>query len=124
MWSAAFDASRQLLEIGFSERVDLAQARDCATQIRALLKSAAPGFCLLNDLTDLQEMETACGPVIDGMMDALNERGISKVIRVIPEPAKDIGFGIMSLFHYARNVRVITCETLEEARVHLPPAVG
>ena len=28
---------------------------------------------------------------------------------------KDIGFNIMSLFHYPRRVRIVTCEALEEA---------
>ena len=28
---------------------------------------------------------------------------------------KDIGFGILSIFHYARRVRVVTCETRAEA---------
>jgi hypothetical protein len=37
------------------------------------------------------------------------------VVRVIPDPHKDIGLNILSLFHYRRGVRIVTCETLEEA---------
>jgi hypothetical protein len=37
------------------------------------------------------------------------------VVRVIPNPQKDIGLNILSLFHYRRRVRIVTCETLEEA---------
>ena len=37
------------------------------------------------------------------------------VVRVIPDPYKDIGLNIVSLFHYPRRVRIVTCETLEEA---------
>jgi hypothetical protein len=37
------------------------------------------------------------------------------VVRVIPDPQKDIGMQIMSLFHYDRRVRIVTCESLAEA---------
>jgi hypothetical protein len=40
---------------------------------------------------------------------------VETVVRVIPDPHKDIGLNIMSLFHYRRRVRIITCETLAEA---------
>jgi len=41
--------------------------------------------------------------------------GVELVVRVIPDPHKDIGFNILSLFHYRRRVRIVTCPTLEEA---------
>jgi len=50
------------------------------------------------------------------MMDLCNKKGVETVVRVIPDPHKDIGLNIMSLFHYRRRVRVVTCQTLEEAR--------
>ena len=34
---------------------------------------------------------------------------------VIPEPQKDIGFNILAAFHYQRQVRADTYESLEEA---------
>jgi len=120
MWAAAFNSERQLLELSFSQHVDRAQAKACALQVTALLNGAAPGFCLLNDLTGLQVMEFSCGPVIDQMMDLLSQRGVEKIVRIVPDPSKDIGFGIMSMFHYDRDVRVITCETMEQAQSHLP----
>jgi len=48
-------------------------------------------------------------------MDLLNKQGVSTVVRVIPDPRKDIGFNILSLFHYRPDVQIVTCETLEEA---------
>ena len=36
-------------------------------------------------------------------------------LRIIPDPHKDIGFKILSLFHYRRRVRIVTCATLGEA---------
>ena len=48
-------------------------------------------------------------------MDMCNEKGVEMVVRLIPDPHKDIGLNIMSLFHYRRRVRLVTCETLAEA---------
>ena len=73
------------------------------------------GFRLLADLTELQSMDVACAPHIEKVMDLCNEKGVSIVVRVIPDPTHDIGLQIMSLFHYGGNVRIVTCETLDEA---------
>ena len=48
-------------------------------------------------------------------VDLCNKQGIEMVVRVIPDPQKDIGLNILSLFHYRRRVRIVTCATLEEA---------
>jgi hypothetical protein len=47
-------------------------------------------------------------------MDLCNKKGIALVVRVIADPRKDIGFNILSIFHYRRGVRIVTVETLDE----------
>jgi hypothetical protein len=37
------------------------------------------------------------------------------VVRIIPDPSKDIGLNILSIVHYRGTVQVITCETALEA---------
>jgi hypothetical protein len=37
------------------------------------------------------------------------------VVRVIPDPHRDIGLQIMSIFHYGGDVQILTCQTLAEA---------
>jgi len=48
-------------------------------------------------------------------MDLINQRGVSLIVRVIPDPAKDIGLNILTIFHYPRQPRIITCQKLAEA---------
>ena len=48
-------------------------------------------------------------------MDMFNEKGVSEIIRIIPDPRRDIGLQIMSYFHYRGDVRIVTCETVDEA---------
>ena len=76
---------------------------------------------LLADLTALESMDVGCAPFIEKAMDLCNEKGASIVVRVIPDPHRDIGMQIMSIFHYGSDVQIVTCETLAEAIKMLGP---
>jgi hypothetical protein len=119
-------ARPQLLRLTLSDRVDSEEAAAGYDSLKKLLPDLSPGFCLLTDMTRLETMDLACEPIIDQVMDACNRAGVQKVVRIVPEPNKDIGFGIMSLFHYGHNVRIVTCSTAEEADAALDsrPPVG
>jgi hypothetical protein len=119
MWSVEIDKVQQKLLIKFCGRVGPEEAKACADKLRGLLDSLEPGFVLVSDLSELESMGTDCSPFIDRVMDDCNRKGVRKVIRVIPDAHKDIGFGIMSLFHYGHEVRVITVKTLAEAEKKL-----
>ena len=60
-------------------------------------------------------MDVGCAPFIEKAMDLCNEKGASMVVRVIPDPHRDIGLQIMSIFHYRGDVRIITCQSLADA---------
>jgi anti-anti-sigma regulatory factor len=78
-----------------------------------------PGFRLLVDLSDLEYMDPLCAEHVGEIMHLCNERGIGSVVRIIPDPAKDIGLFVMSFVYYDANVRVSVCKNLEEALVLL-----
>lgn len=84
-------------------------------QIRAGLAQLPSPFHLLVDLTGLERMEVGCAPFIEKAMDICNEKGASMVVRVIPDPHRDIGLTIMSIFHYRGDTQIFTCQTLREA---------
>jgi hypothetical protein len=48
-------------------------------------------------------------------MDLGDKKGVALVVRVVSEPHKDIGFNILSLFHYTRDVVIVTCCNRDEA---------
>ncbi len=52
-------------------------------------------------------------------MDVLAAKGVSGVVRVIPDANHDIGMSILSRVHYRDNVRVFTVTPLAEAIVVL-----
>ena len=109
------DKTKNLLHITYAQRVGPEEAKRATETIQRLLGDLTPGFRLLANLSGLEEMDLACVPHIKKIMDLCNKQGVETVVRVIPDPQKDIGLNILSLFHYRRRVRIVTCETLEEA---------
>jgi hypothetical protein len=86
-----------------------------AQRIRKLLQDVAPGFHALADFRWLESMDPAAARHIAEIMDALAEKNITSVTRVMPDPRKDIGLNILSQFHYGPNVSIATFETLADA---------
>lgn len=115
MIEAEIDKSKNLLKIRFARVVGPEEARSHAERIEALLLEVGPGFRILVDLTALESMDLECVPSLKQVMDDCRKRGVAKVVRVIPDPQKDIGLNILSVFHYGRRVKIVTCETMEEA---------
>jgi hypothetical protein len=115
MIQAEADKPKNLLRVTYAGRVGAKETKRAVENLQRLLADLTPGFRLLTDLSGLDDMDPACEPDMKRMMDLCNKKGAEVVVRVIPEPQKDIGFNIMSLFHYRRGVRIITCKTLEEA---------
>ena len=107
--------AKQLLVITFAGRVEVDQIREESKDIAALLVEFEPGFRVLADLTPLESMSVECAPEIAKVMDLCAEKGVKTIVRVIPDPAKDIGFSILTRFHYPSSVRRVVCETLVEA---------
>ena len=101
--------------IGYAGKVNPEEAHRCAEEVRVALTNVQPGFRLLVDLTGLQSMDLACSPLIGSMMEMCNASGVSEVVRIIPDPTRDIGLQIMSSFHYSSDVRIVTLESAAEA---------
>ena len=115
MFTWGMDQAKNLAQVTFAGHVTAEEGRLCAQEIRGHPLTVSPGFTLLTDLSKLEFMDPKCATDIESIMDFLNQHGIARVVRIIPDPRKDIGFGIMSLFHYRKGVRLVTCRTREEA---------
>ena len=115
MYAVELDRSKRLLVISAAQTVTAEEAKMAAQRIRELLQDVAPGFRVLADFRGLQSMDSAAAPHIAKMMDALAEKEVASVTRVIPDPRKDIGLNILSQFHYGPEVSLTTFETLADA---------
>jgi hypothetical protein len=113
------DRENNLLVIRYYGRIDPAIVERCLLRVRTALEEMEPGFELLADFTELESMDPACIPYVEKIMRLCNEKGVSAIVRVIPDPKRDIGLQIMSHFHYDPNVRIMTCPIMDEAMARL-----
>ena len=109
------DPGKNLLKISFTGKVTTKEMPYLKEQISRELVRLNKGFSLQTDLTDLFFMETQCAPFIKKIMELLSEHGIEQVVRIIPDPSKDIGLSIMSRFHYRHGIKIITVKSHREA---------
>jgi len=119
MFTIELDLPQDLLTIHYDGHVNPGGTHRCAEEVRVAVAKIKPGFRLLVDLTDVRSMEVSCAPHIRNIMDMCNQKGVSEVVRIIPDPRQDIGLQIMSYFHYSGEVRVTTCPNVEEALAQL-----
>lgn len=115
MYSVEIDRSNRLLVINALQRVTAEEAKLVAQRVRELLHDVVPGFRVLADFRWLESMDPAAAPHVARIMDALAEKGVSSVTRVMPDPHKDIGLNILSQFHYGPEIQIATFETLADA---------
>lgn len=66
------------------------------------------------EVSQLEATDTQCAGEIGSVMELLDQHGVEQVVRVIPNPVKDIGFNILSLFHDHSRPRIVTCKSLVE----------
>jgi len=109
------DPARNLFVIRYSGKVTPEETESGLEQFRTGLPKLQTGFRLLADLSELESMDVKCAPVIEKAMDLCNERGTSMVVRIIPDPHRDIGLSIMSIFHYGGDTQIFTCRSRSEA---------
>ena len=115
MFRIELDQPQDLLTIRYSGAVTPKETNRCAEEVWVAVTKIKPGFRLLVDLTGLQSMEVSCAPHIRDIMEICNQNGVAEVVRIIPDPKRDIGLQIMSYFHYSGDVRITTCLSLAEA---------
>jgi hypothetical protein len=115
MYAVELDRSKRLLVISATQKVTADEANMVAQRIRDVMQDVEPGFRVLADFRGLESMEPTVARHIAEIMDALAEKEVASVTRVMPDPRKDIGLNILSQFHYGPDVTVTTFETLADA---------
>jgi anti-anti-sigma regulatory factor len=116
------DEAPNLLIIRYRGRVSRSDVERCGEEVRRALPKLSRGFSLLADFSELEKMDMSCASVVAEIMDLCNESGVATVVRVIPQPKRDIGLQIMSLFHYRNDVEIGTCTSMDEALTILFPS--
>lgn len=119
MYLLEIDRVLNRVHITLAERFDASQAKALQDELQLRLKELDRGFSILCDLTTLEEFDELAEPYYRSIMDLCNQNGVSKVVRIIPNPVQNFGLTVMSHFHYASGVPVIICRNLREALENL-----
>ena len=115
MFVVEIDTTRRFVVISVAGHVTVDEARDTTHRIREALAEVEPGFAALVDYRWLDSMATGAAQFIAEIMDLFASKKVSAVVRVVPDPRKDIGLNILSHFHYGPEIKVLTFETLADA---------
>ena len=115
MFVVEIDSSRRFVVISVSGHVTAEDASDTTKRVREVLIDVEPGFVALVDYRCLDSMATGAAEFIGEIMDVFVAKKVSAVVRVVPDPRKDIGLNILSKFHYGPEIKLMTFETLADA---------
>jgi hypothetical protein len=118
------DPSQELMVVRYGGHVTEPEAVQGVADATDVVARLTKGFRVLVDMTELQRMDLGCAPYIEKVMDLCQAGGVIDIVRVIPDPRRDIGMQIMSRFHYDSGVHIVTCETLDQAREILSAGDG
>jgi hypothetical protein len=119
MFSIKFDKRNNLLNLEFRSNFDEQQGEILCAHLKKELLQAKKGFIVFSDLSRVDYFNDASSKYIQRMMVICNEHGVSKIFRVVPQKSKDIGFNIMSIFHYSKSVKIYTYNSVAEARFYV-----
>ena len=115
MYRVTPDQAEKELTISYRGHVTPEETRLCDEEVKLALARLEPGFRLIVDLTGLELMELGCSPRVAAIMEHCDAAGVAEVVRIIPDPTRDIGLQILSLFHYGSDVCIRTCASVAEA---------
>jgi hypothetical protein len=116
MFLVATNKAKKLLYLSYIGHVRAEELRRGREEASALLADLPAGFRILADFGRLDVMDTNSAPEIGKLMEEGEKNGVGMIVRVIPNPSKDIGLNILTLLHYKKRVQVVTCQTMEEAQ--------
>ncbi len=115
MFLVALNKPRQLLHLSYIQHVTPEELRAGYEDVRAMAADLKPGFRLLADFGRLDSMDLACRTELGRFMELADQSGVGLLVRVIPDPGKDIGLDILMLFHYRNRPRMVNCKNMAEA---------
>jgi hypothetical protein len=111
---ATSNKQKQVLWINYAGHVVPDELKRGREDIRILLGDLRPGFRLMVNLSSLESMGLDCRTEVGRNMDLISAAGIGRLVRVIPDSSKDMGFNILDFFHYRNHPQIITCDNLIE----------
>ena len=119
MMKTRYDSQHNAVIVEFSGDVTVAEAEQVFADLDNVLPKHGKGFMLLTDFSTVKTMEMGIKQEIEEAMELFDAMWVTEILRVLPDPAMDIGFNVLSISHYSKHPKVITCRTRQEADAYL-----
>ena len=114
MISVEINRSKRLLVISAAGHVTEQEVKRAIERVHEMLRHTAPGLRALLDFRWLESIHPSAAPHIAEIMDALAEKQVASVIRVIRDPGKDIALSMLAQFRYGAELPVSTVEIAKQ----------
>ena len=115
MFLATINHAKRVLLLSYVDHVTVEELRRGREDVAALSADFPEGMRILADFTQLGSMDVACAPEVGKLKELAQQKGVSAIVRVMPDPTKDIGMNILSHFHYRERPQIQTVDTMAEA---------
>ncbi len=119
MYLLEIDRAHNRMHMTLAEAVDVDQTQALLDELRLRFGELQRGFHVLCDLSRLEQFDLPALKLFRRVMDLCNDGGVSRVVRIIPDPLENFGLTLMSVFHYDNGVKIVNCRDLNEALGHL-----
>jgi hypothetical protein len=106
---------KQVLWINYVGQILPEELKRGREDLKVLLGDLRPGFRLMVNLSHVESMGLDCRAEMGRNMDLISQAGVGRVVRIIPDPRKDMGLDILAFFHYRNHPETINCTNLREA---------
>ena len=106
---------KQVLVVHYLGKVRPAELKQSREDLKSLLAGMRPGFRMIANLSYLESMGLDCRLELGRNMDLFSQAGVGRVVRVIPDPSKDMGLNILAFFHYPNRPEIVNCTDLAQA---------
>ena len=107
--------AKNLLSVSYIGRVRLADFQKNAADFTAQMATMPKRYNLLSDFSQLDSMDLDCAAEMGRLMKVIGQSGAGLIVRVIPDPSKDIGMNILTAFHFRGHPTIVTCQNMREA---------
>ncbi len=115
MLLATINKQHRLLHINYLCKVTVPELERGYEELKSLINELPDGFILFADLGRMESLDPAGAGIIGQTMELLDHSGLERIVRLLPDPSKDIGFNILSIFHYTNRRPTVTCDTMKAA---------
>ena len=114
-----YDTEYNIVIVEFKGNIDAVQAEHFFPDIEKVIPKHGKGFKLMTDFSSVEDMDLAVQRGIKKAMKLFTARGVTEILRVLPNPDMEIGFNIMSASHYSKEIEIHTFHSREEAQARL-----